>query len=86
MTGGRLKRVKEYINENNFCFTYGDGVADININELIEFHKNHNKIATVTVASPPGRFGVVNIKENKVINFEEKPDVIRVLLMQAFLF
>lgn len=74
MTGGRLKRVKEYINDNDFCFTYGDGVADININELIEFHKKHNKIATVTVASPPGRFGVVNIKENKVINFEEKPD------------
>lgn len=74
MTGGRLKRVKEYIKDNDFCFTYGDGVADININELIEFHKKHNKIATVTVASPPGRFGVVNIKENKVINFEEKPD------------
>jgi glucose-1-phosphate cytidylyltransferase len=74
MTGGRLKRVLPYIkNEEAFCFTYGDGVADINIKSLIEFHKSHGKQATLTAALPPGRFGALNIVDNQVRKFEEKP-------------
>jgi glucose-1-phosphate cytidylyltransferase len=75
MTGGRLKRVKEHIGDETFMFTYGDGVADINIAELVKFHKSHGGIATVTTVTPEGRFGVVNIDEgNKVISFQEKHD------------
>ena len=74
MTGGRLRRVLPYIkNEEMFCFTYGDGVADINITELINFHKSHGKQATLTATYPPGRFGALKIKNNQVQNFEEKP-------------
>jgi glucose-1-phosphate cytidylyltransferase len=74
MTGGRLKRVFPYLkDEEAFCFTYGDGVADINIKELIDFHKSHGKQATLTATYPPGRFGALNIKDNQVIKFEEKP-------------
>ncbi|MDC0635461.1 glucose-1-phosphate cytidylyltransferase [Flavobacteriaceae bacterium] len=74
MTGGRLRRVLPYIkNEEMFCFTYGDGVADINITELINFHKSHGKQATLTATYPPGRFGALKIKDNQVQNFEEKP-------------
>ncbi|PKP60229.1 MAG: glucose-1-phosphate cytidylyltransferase [Candidatus Altiarchaeales archaeon HGW-Altiarchaeales-2] len=72
-TGGRLKRVKDYIGNETFMFTYGDGVADINIDELLKFHKNHEKMATMTVIQSPGRFGVVEVKENKVAKFIEKP-------------
>ena len=74
MTGGRLKRVFPYIkDEKSFCFTYGDGVADINIGSLIKFHNSHGKLATITATYPPGRFGALNIKENRVLKFEEKP-------------
>ena len=74
MTGGRLKRVLSYLKgEEAFCFTYGDGVADINIKELISFHKSHGKQATLTSTYPPGRFGALNIENNKIIKFEEKP-------------
>lgn len=74
MTGGRLKRVLPYLkNEESFCFTYGDGVADINIKDLIDFHKSHGKKATLTATYPPGRFGALNINDNQVIKFEEKP-------------
>ena len=74
MTGGRLKRVLPFLmNEKVFCFTYGDGVADINITELINFHKSHGKLATLTAAFPPGRFGALNIVDNQVKKFEEKP-------------
>ena len=74
MTGGRLKRVLPYLkNEEAFCFTYGDGVSDINLKELIDFHKSHGKLATLTAAYPPGRFGALNIVDNQVIMFEEKP-------------
>ncbi len=74
MTGGRLKRVYDYIkNEDAFCFTYGDGVSDINIKDLIEFHKSHGKQATLTAVYPPGRFGALNIYNNQVQKFEEKP-------------
>lgn len=74
MTGGRLKRVASYLkNEESFCFTYGDGVANVDINALINFHKSHGKQATLTSTYPPGRFGALNITDNKINNFEEKP-------------
>lgn len=74
MTGGRLKRVLSYLkDEEAFCFTYGDGVADIDIESSIEFHKSHGKLATLTSAFPPGRFGALEIEDNKVTKFQEKP-------------
>jgi len=74
MMGGRLKRVKPYIEkEEFFCFTYGDGVADVNINDLIEFHKSHGKLATVTAVVPPGRFGAIEMEGGRVVSFKEKP-------------
>jgi glucose-1-phosphate cytidylyltransferase len=74
MTGGRLKRVLPYLkDEEAFCFTYGDGVADINIKELLQFHKTHGKQATLTATYAPGRFGALNIEDNQVKKFEEKP-------------
>jgi glucose-1-phosphate cytidylyltransferase len=74
MTGGRLSAVKKYIqSEEAFCFTYGDGLSDINISDSIKFHIRHKKLATVASVSPPGRFGSLNINNNVVTNFEEKP-------------
>ena len=74
MTGGRLLRVAKYIqNEDTFCFTYGDGLTDVNIAETIKFHKKHGKIATLTATYPPGRFGALNIVNSEVRQFEEKP-------------
>lgn len=74
MTGGRLKRVAPYLkDEKAFCFTYGDGVADIDISELVAFHKSHGKEATLTAAYLPGRFGALNILDDQVMRFEEKP-------------
>jgi glucose-1-phosphate cytidylyltransferase len=74
MTGGRLKRVAPYIGDETFCLTYGDGLSDINIAAEIEFHKSHQKLATVAAVQPPGRFGVLNIDSSKqVSSFEEKP-------------
>lgn len=75
MTGGRLKRVREYVGNETFMLTYGDGVADVNINQLLEFHKHHGKIATVTAVQTSGRFGALNIDSNNSVNtFIEKPD------------
>jgi glucose-1-phosphate cytidylyltransferase len=74
MTGGRLKRVKNYVKDDEaFCFTYGDGVGDINITELIEFHKQQKVLATVTATQPPGRFGALAMNGSKVEGFQEKP-------------
>jgi len=74
-TGGRLKRVKKYVQEESaFCFTYGDGVSDLNIAEVINFHKNHGKLVTVTAVKPPGRYGALEISSsNQVTKFMEKP-------------
>lgn len=73
-TGGRLKRVNEYIrNEEAFCFTYGDGLSDLNIAELIAFHSKHNKKATITAVRPPGRFGALHLDGSSVTKFAEKP-------------
>lgn len=74
MTGGRLKRVENYLRaESEFCFTYGDGVGDINISDSVKFHREHGKLATLTATFPPGRFGAINIDGVAVKNFQEKP-------------
>ncbi len=74
MTGGRLLRVADYIrDEEAFCFTYGDGVSDVDITALIEYHRGHGKLATLTAAAPPGRFGALSINEGRVARFKEKP-------------
>lgn len=73
LTGGRLKRVQDYIGTESFCFTYGDGVSDIDIGALIDFHKKHGKKATVTAIRPPGRYGALNLNGSIVTNFQEKP-------------
>lgn len=74
LTGGRLKRVVDYVkNEEVFCLTYGDGVSDVNITELISFHKSEKVKATLTAVLPPGRFGVLELNGNKVHSFREKP-------------
>jgi glucose-1-phosphate cytidylyltransferase len=75
MTGGRLKRVAAYLSPTeDFCFTYGDGVADVDIGELVSFHQSHGALATITAAQPPGRFGALNIEGDKVVSFQEKPE------------
>ena len=71
LTGGRLKRVKKYL-DDTFCFTYGDGLSDINISNLINFHNKKNTLATVTAVQPPGKFGILNIQNETVVNFNEK--------------
>jgi glucose-1-phosphate cytidylyltransferase len=75
MTGGRLKRVREYIGDGTFCMTYGDGVSDINIRDLIEFHRRENAVATLTAIQPPGRFGALSLgsMQTRVASFREKP-------------
>jgi glucose-1-phosphate cytidylyltransferase len=72
-TGGRLKRVKAYLGGEDFCLTYGDGVADVDIGKLVEFHKKEGKLATVTAVQPPGRFGVLELEGNLIRRFQEKP-------------
>ena len=74
MTGGRLLRLKEYIqNDGTFMLTYGDGVSNVNITELLKFHRSHGRVATVTAVRPPVRFGELSIDDKKVSNFQEKP-------------
>jgi glucose-1-phosphate cytidylyltransferase len=73
MTGGRLKRVESYVGGEEFCFTYGDGVGDINIGDLIAFHRRHGKKATLTATQPPGRFGAVELAGERIEGFQEKP-------------
>jgi glucose-1-phosphate cytidylyltransferase len=73
MTGGRLKRVREYLGDEDFCLTYGDGVADIDIGELLAFHQSHDRDATVTAVQPPGRFGALEMDKDDVLGFREKP-------------
>lgn len=75
MTGGRIKRIKEYVGNETFMLTYGDGVGNINIKELVKFHKKNKKIATVTAVTPIGRFGTLDVNKNKkVTTFSEKTD------------
>lgn len=73
-TGGRLKRVAKYLDNETFCLTYGDGLSDVNIGSEVEFHKRHGKLATVLAVQPPGRFGVLNLDPTRQVTaFEEKP-------------
>ena len=75
MTGGRLKRVREHVGNDTFCFTYGDGVSNVNIKELIDFHKEQKTLATLTATQPPGRFGAISLgqEQTKITSFQEKP-------------
>jgi glucose-1-phosphate cytidylyltransferase len=73
MTGGRLKKIKQYINNETFCFTYGDGVSNINIKNLIDFHNKEKTFATVSAVQQSGKYGVLNITDKKVTKFNEKP-------------
>ncbi len=75
MTGGRLKQLKEFLSDDTFMLTYGDGLADIDISKLIDFHKNHKKIATITAVRPPARFGELELDNEKVVSFKEKPQL-----------
>ncbi|MDE1868053.1 MAG: glucose-1-phosphate cytidylyltransferase, partial [Thaumarchaeota archaeon] len=73
MTGGRLKRIKKYVEDDTFCLTYGDDLKNVNITGLIQFHRERKRLATITVARNPDRFGVVNIDGDKVTSLKEKP-------------
>jgi glucose-1-phosphate cytidylyltransferase len=75
MTGGRLKRVREYVGDETFCLTYGDGVTDLNIRDVIDFHHREGRLATLTAIQPPGRFGVFNLSDDDthIARFREKP-------------
>ena len=72
LTGGRLKRLKKYLSKENFLITYGDGISDVNINELIKFHKSHKKMVSITAVRPPARFGSLSLNGSDVIKFKEK--------------
>jgi len=72
-TGGRLKRIAKYLDNEDFCMTYGDGVGDIDIAALIRFHRSHGALATITATQPPGRFGAIELDGNRVNQFLEKP-------------
>jgi glucose-1-phosphate cytidylyltransferase len=76
MTGGRLKRVREHIGDETFCFTYGDGVSNVNITELVQFHKDQGTLATLTAVQPEGRFGAISLgqEQTKISQFHEKPE------------
>jgi glucose-1-phosphate cytidylyltransferase len=73
-TGGRLKRVANYLDDEDFCFTYGDGLCDVNVAKLIDFHRSHGTLATVTAVQPPGRFGQLKLDQQKITAFNEKPE------------
>jgi glucose-1-phosphate cytidylyltransferase len=72
-TGGRLRRVRQHVDGETFCFTYGDGLADVDVTALIEFHRRQKTHATLTAVQPPGRFGVIHIEQDKIHDFTEKP-------------
>jgi glucose-1-phosphate cytidylyltransferase len=73
MTGGRLKRVREYVGSEEFCFTYGDGVSDVDVAELVRFHHDSGRAATLTAVQPPGRFGALDLDGTRITGFQEKP-------------
>lgn len=75
LKGARIKRLEKYIKSDQFFVTYGDGVSDVNIEELVKFHESHGKLATVTAVHPPSRFGELDLVGNQVVSFEEKPQM-----------
>jgi glucose-1-phosphate cytidylyltransferase len=72
-TGGRLRRVRRYLDEEDFCFTYGDGVSNVNINQLIDLHREQKTLATLTAILPESKYGVLTFEDNRVVKFREKP-------------
>jgi glucose-1-phosphate cytidylyltransferase len=72
-TGGRLKRVAEYLDNEDFCFTYGDGVSDVDVKKLVAFHKEQGRLATISSVQPPGRFGMLTMSDSRIVGFSEKP-------------
>jgi glucose-1-phosphate cytidylyltransferase len=74
MTGGRMRRIRDWVSDGTFCLTYGDGVANIDVRALIDFHRSHGKLVTLTTILPPGRFGVLQIDGDHVVGFAEKAD------------
>jgi glucose-1-phosphate cytidylyltransferase len=75
-TGGRIRRIRPYLQNETFCLTYGDGVSDVDLEKLISFHRSHGRLATVTAVMPPGRFGIFNMKDDQILSFAEKADAI----------
>src|SRR6202030_4371204 len=73
MTGGRLLRVRDYVGDETVCFTYGDGLSDVSVGQLIEFHHSQGKLATITPTQPPGRFGTLGLDGTTITSFVEKP-------------
>ena len=84
LKGARLKKIEKYVGSNLFMVTYGDGVADIDINDLVEFHKKHGKIATLTGVMPPSRFGTLSVDGDNVVEFSEKPQTTEGLINGGF--
>lgn len=84
MTGGRVKRVSQYVTGDTFCLTYGDGLADVNIRDLLVFHQSHGKLVTVTATHAPGRFGILELESSKVTRFREKPTSTDSLISAGF--
>jgi len=72
-TGGRLRRVRDYLDDEDFCFTYGDGVSDVNVEELVRFHRQSGTLATITAIQPPSKFGVLGFSGERIVGFQEKP-------------
>ncbi len=85
LKGGRIKRLEKYIKDEICMLTYGDGLADVDLNKLLDFHKSHKKLVTVTGVTPPGRFGQINEKNNKVISFIEKPKTSKELINGGYM-
>lgn len=73
MTGGRLKRIRSYLGDEDFCMTYGDGLSNVDITALIEFHREQGRLATLTATKPPGRFGALSLNKEEIVSFQEKP-------------
>jgi len=84
MTGGRIKRIAEYLEEDTFLMTYGDGLSNVNLHELVRYHRSHGKLATVTSVSQPGRFGCLTVSNNEVTGFVEKPQDDNILVNGGF--
>jgi glucose-1-phosphate cytidylyltransferase len=84
MTGGRLKRVQKYVGNETFCFTYGDGLSDVNVAKVIEFHRSQGKIATITASRHQSRFGILTLDGQKVTAFAEKPTEDEAFLNSGF--
>jgi glucose-1-phosphate cytidylyltransferase len=75
LTGGRIKRLQPYIGNETFMLTWGDGVSDVDLKKLLDFHRSHGKLATLTAVRPPARFGKLSLEGDQVVNFEEKPQL-----------